>query len=196
MARVKRFRGSAAHAKLRKFQQKELDGDWAARQLQDTRYMSKLAAQYLGLLYGGRSTPTMEPCPGQRRGVTAYLRGEWKLNAILADGGDDKEPRRPSSPCRRCCLHRPDRRRYGQTIERFRRRRAELRAPLFSLVGRPGLVCDDVRKSIEAINISYRVNRRVSGLHEETLYSKPQKHWIRTEKAKKNIGHVRKLLQT
>ena len=53
-ARVKRFRGSAAHAKLRKFQQKELEEDWAARQLQDTRYMSKLAAQYLGLLYGGQ----------------------------------------------------------------------------------------------------------------------------------------------
>ena len=53
LARVRRFRGSAAHAKLRKFQQKELDDDFAARMLQDTRYMSRLATEYLGLLYGG-----------------------------------------------------------------------------------------------------------------------------------------------
>ena len=58
IARVKRFRGSAAHAKLRKFQQQKLDEDFAARMLQDTRYMSRLATEYLGLLYGGRSTPT------------------------------------------------------------------------------------------------------------------------------------------
>ena len=54
VGRVNRFRGPAAHTKLRKFQQKELGSDFAARMLQDTRYMSRLATEYLGLLYGGR----------------------------------------------------------------------------------------------------------------------------------------------
>ena len=53
IARVKRFKGSAAHAKLRKFIQDKVDEDFSARQLQDTRYMSRLATEYLGLLYGG-----------------------------------------------------------------------------------------------------------------------------------------------
>ena len=48
LSRVRRFRGSAAHQKLRKFQQKQLDDDFAARMLQDTRYMSRLATEYLG----------------------------------------------------------------------------------------------------------------------------------------------------
>ena len=71
IGRVKRFRGSAAHVKLRKFQQKEPDEDFAARMLQDTRYMSRLATEYLGLLYGGtidadhttrvRSAPAASP---------------------------------------------------------------------------------------------------------------------------------------
>ena len=54
---------------------------------------------------------------------------------------------------------------------------------------------DDVRASIDAINISYRVNRRVSGaLHEETLYSKPHR---RQDKNGKDVEyrHVRKPLQ-
>ena len=68
LGRVKRFRGSAAHAKLRKFQQKELDDDFAARMLQDTRYMSRLATEYLGLLYGGTiDADGSAPRPGQRR---------------------------------------------------------------------------------------------------------------------------------
>ena len=87
LSRVKRFRGSAAHAKLRKFQQKELDEDFAARMLQDTRYMSRLATEYLGLLYGGhdrrRRPPRVQVSAGR---ITAYLRDEWGLNAILADG--------------------------------------------------------------------------------------------------------------
>ena len=68
IGRVKRFRGPAAHAKLRKFQQKKLDEDFAARMLQDTRYMSRLATEYLGLLYGGQIDADGTPArSGQRR---------------------------------------------------------------------------------------------------------------------------------
>ena len=94
IGRVKRFRGSAAHAKLRKFLQKELDDEWAARMLQDTRYMSRLATEYLGLLYGGTidadHSRRVQVSAGR---ITAYLRDEWGLNAILADGDEDEKNR-------------------------------------------------------------------------------------------------------
>lgn len=179
VGRVKRFRGSAGHAKLRKFQQEKPDEDFAARQLQDTRYMSKLAAEYVGLLYGGQID-----ADGRRRvqvsagRITAYLRDEWGLNAILADGDSDEK-------------NRGDHRHHAvdavvialtnaETVELLSQS-AELAAErgrrLFVPVDMPWpSFLDDVRKSIDAVNISYRVNRRVTGsLHEGTNYSKPHK---------------------
>jgi len=199
IARVKRFRGLAAHAKLRKFQQKELDGDFAARQLQDTRYMSKLAAQYLGLLYGGQIDGD-----GRRRvqvsagRVTAYLRDEWGLNAILNDGGDDEK-------------NRGDHRHHAVdavvialtsagTVKKLSDS-AELAEQhgnrLFTPIDKPwDSFLDNVRTSIDAINISYRVNRRVTGaLHQETNYSKAYKSHDENGKKELEYRHVRKPLQ-
>jgi len=94
IGRVMRFRGSSRNAKLQKFRQEKLDDDFAARLLQDTRYMSRLATEYLGLLYGGaidaEGTRRVQVSAGR---ITAYLRDEWGLNAILADGGDDEKNR-------------------------------------------------------------------------------------------------------
>ena len=196
-SRVKRFRGSAAHAKLRKFQQKELDEDFAARMLQDTRYMSRLATEYLGLLYGGPidadGCRRVQVSTGR---MTAYLRDEWGLNAILADGDDDEK-------------NRADHRHHAVdaivialtdagTVELLSRSAAiaeERGHRLFAPVEKPWpSFLDDVRRSVDAINISYRVNRRVSGaLHEETNYSKP--HQGQDEKGKvAEYRHVRKPL--
>ena len=52
LGHVKRFRGPSAHAKLRKIRQKELEDDFAAR-ISRHAYMSRLASEYLGLLFGG-----------------------------------------------------------------------------------------------------------------------------------------------
>jgi CRISPR-associated endonuclease Csn1 len=197
IGRVKRFRGTAAHTKLRKFQQKELDGDFTARQLQDTRYMSRLASEYVGLLYGGPIDAM-----GRRRvqvsagAVTAFLRDEWGLNAILSDGGYEK--------------NRDDHRHHavdaiaialtdGSTIKMLADS-AELAANrgsrLFSPVEPPwSRFLHDAGTAVGSINVSYRVNRRVSGaLHEETNYSKPQ--LCRGENGKDiEYRHVRKPLQ-
>ena len=53
---------------------------------------------------------------------------------------------------------------------------------------------DDAMRAIEAVNISYRINRRVTGaLHQETLYNKPQRR--RDEDGKDvECRHVRKPL--
>ncbi|MGH9679833.1 MAG: type II CRISPR RNA-guided endonuclease Cas9, partial [Candidatus Acidiferrales bacterium] len=92
LGRVKSFSSDFAKEKLRRFQLttsqvEEAMNDFTSRQLNDTRYATKLAASYLGLLYGG-----IDDAAGKRRiqatagQITAFLRSEWKLNVILQDG--------------------------------------------------------------------------------------------------------------
>ena len=140
--------------------------------------MSRLVTEYLGLLYGG----TID-ADGRRRvqvsagRITAFLRDEWGLNAILNDGRDEK--------------NRDDHRHHAvdaivialtnsQTVEYLSRaaeKAAEWGRRLFAPMDKPWTTFfDDVRRAVDMINISYRVNRRVSGaLHEETYYSNAYK---------------------
>ena len=131
--------------------------------------------------------------------ITAFLRDEWGLNAILADGGEDEK-------------NRADHRHHAvdaavialtdantvQLLSHSAELAAERGHRLFvrEEIQQPWpTFLEDVRKSIEAINISYRVNRRVSGaLHEETIYSKAYK--CREKNGKETeYRHVRKPLQ-
>jgi CRISPR-associated endonuclease Csn1 len=139
--------------------------------------MSRLAMEYVGLLYGGAIDAA-----GRRRvqvsagAITAYLRAEWGLNAILADGGAEK--------------NRDDHRHHSVDAVCIALTDAATVKQLSDSAARAGFqgyrrftpmdtpwptFLEDVRASVDAINISYRVSRRVSGaLHEETNYSKPQ----------------------
>lgn len=210
LGRVKQFRYHAAHEKRRRFKMtpeefaKHLQ-DFSARQLNDTRYASRLAADYLALLYGGRVDTSgklrIRSSAGQ---VTFFLRDEWKLNSILRDGPTSDGGSRPKS--------RDDHRHHAVdavvialtddgTIARLqraaelapaerRRRFASLQAPWPDFV-------DSIRAVIGRIVVSHRVSRKVSGaLHEETFYSGPMRS--RTDKKKKGgeeeVRHVRKLL--
>jgi len=78
------------------------DDEFTPRQLTDTQYAARLAMQYLGMLYGGetdrrgvtdeRGVRRVQPSSG---GVTAILREEWGLNAVipgLPDSPAHKEP--------------------------------------------------------------------------------------------------------
>ena len=196
IARVKRFKGSAGHAKLKKFLQEKMDEDFSARHLQDTRYMSRLATEYLGLLYGG-----VIDAEGRRRiqvsagRITAFLRDEWGLNAILNDGGNEKnreDHRHHAVDAIVIALT------YSQTVEYLSRaaeQAEEWGRRLFAPMDKPWTTfLDDIRRAIDAINISYRVNRRVSGaLHEETYYSNAYKSQDKNGKPVE-YRHVRKPL--
>jgi CRISPR-associated endonuclease Csn1 len=202
IGRVKRFIGPLAYAKLRKFQQQTLGEDWAARMLQDTRYMSRLATEYLGLLYGGAIDAEHKRRVQVSAGrMISYLRDEWGLNAILADGDDDDNEK-----------NRGDHRHHAidaavialtdaatvANLSRSAEIAAERGHRLFALdaIKLPwATLLEDLRRETDKINVSYRVNRRVSGsLHEETNYSKPHTF---TDKHGKQIEyrHVRKPLQ-
>lgn len=88
IARVKKW-PERNRAKLERFLLTETDHDkilseFSSRQLNDTRYASRLAAIYLGMLFGGKTDPDgrqrVLTCSGP---VTAQLRRTWDLNRIL-----------------------------------------------------------------------------------------------------------------
>jgi CRISPR-associated endonuclease Csn1 len=188
LGRVDRFRSDFKKEKLRRFKMTtaEVDEamkDFTARQLNDTRYATKLAGDYLAMLYGGRvdasGTQRIRATAGQ---VTAFLRSEWKLNAILQDGPTANGGAAPKS--------REDHRHHAVdavvtaltddgTIQALSR--AAERAPLdhrrrfAALEGPWPNFVDTVRTQIESIVVSHRPQKKVSGaLHEETFYSAPK----------------------
>ncbi|MGB9691365.1 MAG: type II CRISPR RNA-guided endonuclease Cas9, partial [Candidatus Sumerlaeaceae bacterium] len=84
LERVRRFTGEFRKQKLRRFTQKTVELDqFVQRQLNDTRYISRVVSQYLRTL-----GVDVRVARGQ---VTAALRHQWGLNKILApDGSEEK----------------------------------------------------------------------------------------------------------
>jgi CRISPR-associated endonuclease Csn1 len=155
---------------------------WNARQFIDSAYASRLAADYAGLLYGGREDADgnlrVQVRPG---GLTKHFREAWRLNSILGDGetkngGRTPKPRhdhrhhaidaaviaaanqemftRLSNAAKRRQLGRPGR--FGDFDEPWPGFRSELKTEV-----------------LERVVASHRVSKKVSGaLHEETIYSR------------------------
>ena len=86
LERVSEFSGDqyARQAKLSRFKQEEIEEGFAQRHLNDTRYASVLAREYLGELYGGPidklGTTRVQVTTG---GLTGALRSCWDLNALI-----------------------------------------------------------------------------------------------------------------
>lgn len=88
LARVARFKGAYKEKKLDLFKLEEVKADkFLERHLNDTRYASKLAVQYLSLLYGG-----IVDKDGKQRiftnsgACTALIRRAWGGNFLLGEG--------------------------------------------------------------------------------------------------------------
>ncbi len=199
--RVKRFHSDFAREKLRRFQLttrevEEAMNDFTSRQLNDTRYATKLAADYLALMYGGRVDNSghrrIRATAGQ---VTSFLRNEWKLNAILNDGPSTKGGTTPKS--------RDDHRHHAvdavvtaltddgtiQALSRAAERASlEGRRRFGAMEGPWPDFVDSVRSAVEQIIVSHRSQKKISGaLHEETFYG--------TTDAAGNIRRIRKRLE-
>lgn len=88
LQRVAHFCGPYAEAKLALFKLEKVDPqDFLERNLNDTRYASRLAMQYLGILYGG----TVDKSGKQRifatsGSCTAMIRRAWGGNFLLGEG--------------------------------------------------------------------------------------------------------------
>ncbi len=175
LSRVRRFRGQASSIKLERFQWTEVPDGFTNRDLQDTRYASRLAGEYLALLYGGMVDADGKRCiQVSAGGVTAKLRDVWGMNGILNDGGiktrDDHRHHAVdavaialTSPATVKMLSEAATKAHSAGRHRF----APANEPWPDFI-------DDLRDAIDSINVSHRADRRISGpLHAETNYSRP-----------------------
>lgn len=191
--RVRRFRGKGRDAKLRRFEMAEIPEDFVDRQLNDTRHASVKAADYLSLLYGGRSD-----ADGRLRvqvstgGLTAHLRNEWMLNSILDDGGRKTRDDHRHHAVDALVIALTGPAMVKRLQEAAERASAEGRR-LFARVQEPwARFLEEARENILAINVSRRQSRKIAGgLHEETNYSKEHTHVDEQGRAQA-VRHVRK----
>jgi len=172
IGRVEHFQSDYAEEKLRRFLLRDVPGessfieDFSSAQLNDTRYMSKKAAEYVGHLYGADFRKHVQVTKGQ---VTAYLRSAWSLNEILSKSG------RKSRDDHR--HHAVDAIAVALTTPEMIRKLSEISSGQSRARRFPGMpdpwsgFGSDVRQSIEKMIVSHRVERRVNGqLHKETFY--------------------------
>ena len=204
LARVRRFRTDARtrKRKLELFQMERVDDaqQFTARQLSDTRYMSRLAADYLGLLFGGQIDAEghrrIQVSPGR---VTAYLRQRWNLNAILGHP-DDKERddhRHHAIDALVVALAGPREVHLLSRAAEEAERLGETRLFPRDAFDPPweGFL-DHARQAVEAICVSSRVSRKLSGkLHKETILSKG-KPGLDKQGRPAEVHHVRKRLES
>ncbi len=195
--------GAAMSGKLRRFlvQRDEDLAEFSNRQLQDTRYTSKLAGRYLGLLYGGRDERQEDGNNSQRvfttpGALTADLRWNWKLEAILREAGPAASEEKEAKP-------RGDHRHHAvdaivvalttpATVKAMsdaaERNAQQGRTSIKGLEAPWPDFVDSIRPHIESLVVSHRPEHKLSGpLHDETLYGNSHqrngKPWVHVRKA-------------
>ena len=183
LERVRHFQGKSASRKLKLFEAAELpeSDDFISRQLNDTRYLSRAAADYLSLLYGGRTDQDgklrVQASPGR---LTAILRRAWELNR-LGIGNPDEEHDKDRADHRH---HAIDAFVVAVSSPSVVKKANEAAAKAESYYGRDllsdmappwkGFTWQELGQSIEEIVISSRVDRKLNGrLHQDTILSKP-----------------------
>lgn len=192
LARIRCF---GSKEKQRRFQltaeetsKEKLLGDFTSRQLNDTRYFSKLAGRYLSKLYGGFSENGVQRIFVSSGGVTDVLRRVWHLDGILRSPQSQVEG---AASGKREKKFRGDHRHHAldavvialtsqRTIQQMARA-AERNVnadpnKLYRAFKGIEVPWDNfvpsVREHIDPLLVSHRPNHRLSGaLHEETLYS-------------------------
>lgn len=177
LQRVQNFKGPFARRKLIRFKMAETDkeallAEFSTRHLNDTRYASRLAAQYLAHLYGSEIVEGRRVILKVTGQVTAWLRGLWNLNPIL--GGDARKSRDDHRH------HAIDAaviavlgQRWINALSEASERSWREHKRNFASVEPPYIgFKEDVQKAVLAMYVSHRPDHRVSGpLHKDTCYS-------------------------
>lgn len=187
LQRVSEFSGDqrTLRAKLERFMAQELTEDFRNRDLSDTRYIARLAADYLGMLYGGRhdsaGTARIETRTG---GLTAWLRTGWGLAGLLSSNGSKNREDHRHHAIDAVVVGLTDQR----AVQLLARAAAEAdsrgAARAFDYIGEPfdGLR-ERVQSLLDRMVVTHQQSRRVSGsLHDATIYSKPHDGRFRVRK--------------
>jgi CRISPR-associated endonuclease Csn1 len=181
LARVRQFRGAAASKKLRLFQSEqngqEIFGDFTQRQLNDTRYASRLASDYVGMLFGGKvDANSRQRVFVSAGGATAVMRRTLGLEKLLGGGQKNrKDHRHHAVDALAIALTGPrEVKAIAQAASDAQARnkpahRLEMQAPWSTFL-------EDAQRVVDGIIVSHRVDRRLSGpMHEATNYSRPMR---------------------
>ncbi len=190
--------------KLKRFELRttdEIEG-FSSRQLNDTRYASKLACELVGSLFGGRNISTET---GYRQVVfassgmvTSTLRRAWGLEAILREAAGSANGETKGKPRSDHRHHAIDAITIGLSKPKMiaQLSRANERDPYWNRDGRrrfpkieaPWLeFVPSIRPHIEQLLVSHRPEHRLTGaFHDETNYGKPRK------RDGKDVVHIRK----
>jgi len=179
------------YPKYKKLATRKLETDaFVQRQMNDTRYLSKLVVQYLSLLYPPEMRVGQKAIQTCKGGLTAELRRQWGLNSILpplynADGSavlSDKtdsegQPYKSRDDHRH---HAIDAVVIAVSTRGFLKRYQDYwkkRSPKYSPQKEPAFPNPwrefraDVMEKATWINVSHRAMRKISGaFHEETFY--------------------------
>lgn len=173
--------------KAKRFRQTELDEDFTARQLNDTRYIAKETKAYLEQL----------SCKVQsvKGGTTSDLRWHWGVDRLVGDPDSDQKDR-------------SDHRHHAldaivialtspKLLNEFSRRSSmpDLNGQVKHRDVQPPwkIFRDDVEKAMNAITVSHRMDHKAQGpLHEETLYS----HTGKTNDKGDGLIAIRRNLET
>lgn len=175
--RVRKFTGSFAASKLRRFELEDLDADadflgkFTERQLNDTKYAAVKAAKYLRVLYPDDERLSAVRVTSGR--VTAYLRNAWDLNRILSDGPRKSRDDHRHHAVDALCVALTDEGVIHQlSLESARWAQQGRRVGSFRGVPPPwAAFYADAEKAVRGIVVSHRVSRKVQGqLHQETHY--------------------------
>lgn len=178
LARVRRFKTDKPEAKLKRFAAEEVSEDFVARQLNDTRYNSTLAADFLGTLYGGRINARGEQCIVTPTGnLTWMLRRGWGLDSIISGTDQKNRDDHRHHAIDAICIGMSSHKEINKVSElaskphlpggRFNEFLNSLDTPWKEFL-------TQAEASINSILVSHRPTRTIAGpLHAETNYSKP-----------------------
>jgi len=175
---VKKFEGDAAKEKLRRFRMEHIKDfdDFTETQLNDTKYASKEAKKYIGLLYGTEQLSRVQASKGQ---ITADVRNVFNLNKVLGDGGEKNREDHRHHAVDAVAIAVTDRSLVKMLSSSAAKAEKEFSPKKFDRAKIEKLwpsFFEDVKESIMAINVSHRVSKKVNGrLHQDTFYSPPKK---------------------
>ncbi|MBI5280880.1 MAG: type II CRISPR RNA-guided endonuclease Cas9 [Candidatus Solibacter usitatus] len=177
LQRVGAFKGEYARRKLARFvmeaadKQKLLE-EFGERHLNDTRYGSRLAAEYVALLYGGEIVDGKRKVLKTTGQITAELRKVWNLNAILSEGpkkSRDDHRHHAVDAAVLAIVSQGYVTKLSSAAERSwsekKRRYASVEPPWIGFK-------EELAALVERTIVSHRPDHRVTGaLHKDTLYS-------------------------
>ncbi|HAF07883.1 MAG: type II CRISPR RNA-guided endonuclease Cas9 [bacterium] len=183
--RVKKFKSNVRNEKLRRFQMTKEDVEnyiqnFSTQNLNDTKYASKLAKKYLGLLYGSINEDGIDKNRKRRifassGKVTSTLRYALGLNTILNDENIKTREDHRHHAIDAITIALTDSSMIKKISDASKREKN-----INSLFKDFQAPWENFRKEVEEIiakmNISIRINKKVSGqIHDETFYKKPFK---------------------